>query len=233
MKNKIFRILLLPIGLLTKLIELANDGARDIQNKQRFKGAIIDKGNWIDQKTKIQPNSHILSNCIINNSNIDSYTYIGRNSIVQNTSIGKFCSIANDVFIGLGKHPLDLFSTSPIFYRRNNPIGVKLIQYDLGLEEYSPIKIGHDVWIGARAIVLDGVTIGNGAVVAANTVVTKDIPDYAIIAGSPGKIIRYRLPDEKIKELQDIEWWTNELGQISDIVCSKTQFGSFQRKRNM
>lgn len=214
MKKIITRILLLPLGLIKKIIELSNTGARDIQNKKRFKGAVIDNNVCINQNSIIHSFTHIFSNCILNNSIIESYSYIGRNCLVQNATIGKFCSIANDVFIGLGKHPLDLFSTSPIFYRIDNPLKFKLVEEEYDMEEYSPITIGHDVWIGARAIILDGVSIGNGAVVAANAVVTKNVPDYAIVVGSPAKVLRYRFTEDKIKRLIKSEWWKDDLNTI-------------------
>lgn len=205
-----------PIGIIMGLHELGKNGSRDIVNRNRFKGVIIDQGVCIDSTSKIEKHSHLLSNCLVNNSFIDSYSYIGKNGIIQNASIGKFCSIANDVCIGLGKHPIDNFSTSPIFYRLDNPLKIKLVEKNYGFKEYIPIHIGNDVWIGARAIVLDGVTIGNGAVIAANSVVTKDVPAYAIVGGVPAKIIKYRFPEEKINKLIDSKWWELNLNEIKE-----------------
>lgn len=212
--SKFKRILLIPIGFFKKLIELANEGARDIENKFRFKGAIIDSGCCFNINTSIDPHTHILKNCIINNSKIASYTYIGENCLIQNTVIGKFCSIANEVLIGLGNHPQNFFTTSPLFYRKINPLKIKIIKDDLDFVEYKPINIGNDVWIGTRAIILDGVKIGNGAVVAANSVVTKDIPPYAIVAGTPAKIIKYRMTDKNQLLLLESKWWEKNLNNI-------------------
>lgn len=212
--HKLLRCLLLPFGLLLKLYELAIEGARDIQNKLRFRDSIIDRRCCINSASKIGENCHILENCLVLNSTIKSYSYIGRNSIVQNTSIGSFCSIANDVFIGLGAHPLEHFSTSPLFYRVSNIFNLKLIDTDYKFSEYRPIEIGNDVWIGARVIVLDGVKIGNGAIIAANAVVTKDVPPYAVVGGVPAKIIRYRFSQEKIEKFLKLQWWTWPLDNI-------------------
>jgi acetyltransferase-like isoleucine patch superfamily enzyme len=213
--KKLKRILLLPFGFLKKAIEIANDGARDIENKIRFKNAIIDKGCCIDAKSIIHPNVHLLENSIVNNSEINSYTYLGKNCLVQNTSIGKFCSIANEVLIGLGNHPLDLFSTSPLFYRRNNPLQISLITKDVDLIEYKPISIGNDVWIGTCSIIMDGISIGHGAVVAANSVVTKDVPPFAVVGGVPAKIIKYRFPAEKAEKIISSKWWESSIDNIS------------------
>ena len=202
------------MGIIKGIHNLGLNHSRDFYNKLKFNKSIIDAGCAIDEKSKINKHSHILSNCIINNSIINSYTYVGRNSIIQNTSIGKFCSLANDVCIGLGKHPLDNFSTSTIFYRRQNTLNIRLIDKDLSFVEYGKITIGHDVWIGARAIILDGVTIGNGAVIAANSVITKEVPPYAIVGGVPAKIIKYRFNENKIKEMLDTKWWDWNLDEI-------------------
>jgi len=212
--RNLMRIFLLPFGLVVKLYELSVIGSRDIDNKLRFRGSIIDKNCCIDKNTKIEDNCHILENNLIVNSSIKRCSYVGRSSIVQNVRIGSFCSIANDVFIGLGSHPIELFSTSPIFYRVVNTFKLKIVDEDYNFSEYKEVVIGHDVWIGARVIVLDGVNVGDGAIIAANSVVTKDVLPYSIIAGTPAKLIRYRFSNEKIEQLKNIKWWSWPLSSI-------------------
>lgn len=212
--NKLFRFFFLPLGLLLKIYELALDGSRDIYNKLRFKNATIDRNCCISHSCKISPHCHILENSFILNSIINSYSYVGRNSLVQNASIGSFCSIANDVHIGLGSHPIDYFSTSPLTYRVANTFKIKLVDQNYDFEEYNKIEIGNDVWIGFRAVIMDGVKIGDGAIVAAGAVVTKDIPPYAIVGGIPAKIINHRFEPEKIKYLLDLKWWNLPLSEI-------------------
>jgi chloramphenicol O-acetyltransferase type B len=214
--NLIRRLFFYPLGFFKSLHVLAKTGSRDLNNKFRFRNVIVDDGVCIDINSIINQNVHLLSNCIINNTNIGSYTYIGKKTIVQNASIGKFCSIANDVCIGLGSHPIDYFSTSPIFYKKKNVIGIDLKLKDYPFKEYEDIKIGNDVWIGAKAIVLDGITIGHGAVIAANAVVTKDVPPYAIVGGVPAKILKYRFNDVKIKKLIESNWWDSDLVAIKN-----------------
>ncbi|QXP50775.1 CatB-related O-acetyltransferase [Cellulophaga sp. HaHa_2_95] len=212
---KIKKILLLVPGLIVKLKELAKDGSRDLENKFRYKDAIVEAGCKISPDTKIKSKARIFYNTSLNNCNISEFTYIGSSCFLQNTSVGKFCSVAKHSLIGLGIHPTDLISTTPLFYRKNNPLKVKLLKEDLGFEEYKPITIGHDVWIGARAIVMDGVEIGTGAIVASGAVVTKDIPPYAIVGGVPAKLIKYRFSEEKIEELLSSEWWEWDLEKIN------------------
>jgi acetyltransferase-like isoleucine patch superfamily enzyme len=213
-KNFINRMFFYPLGILKAIHVLGKNGSRDFVNKTRFKNVIIDDGVCVDSNSIIHKHSHILTNCIINNATIDSYTYVGRNCIVQNAHVGKFCSIANDVFIGLGKHPISNFSTAPIFYKKQNILNIELIDKDVEFKEYEKITICHDVWIGARAIILDGVKIGNGAVIAANSVVTKDVMPYAIVGGTPAKLIKYRFSEEKIKKLNNSNWWSYNLDEI-------------------
>jgi acetyltransferase-like isoleucine patch superfamily enzyme len=139
--------------------------------------------------------------------NIGRYTY----GIVHETiplmespnwtvEVGNFCSFAPAVRLVFGLHQVNRATTFPIseFVRNewNREIWVK-----------ESIRIGHDVWIASSALILTGVTIGNGAVVAAGAVVTRDIPSYAIVAGVPARVIRWRMSAEDIQKMQEIAWW--------------------------
>jgi len=105
-------------------------------------------------------------------------------------------SVAYGVRIGLPEHPVNMVSTSPKIYRNIKSKDIK--------DVYFPPIIGNDVWIGANAIILQGVTIGDGAVIAAGAVVTKDVPPYAIVGGVPAKVIKYRFSDDVILKLLEI-----------------------------
>lgn len=136
---------------------------------------------------------------------IGKYVYIGKDTHIDYcSSIGSFTSISYGVKIGMVNHPLDFVSTSPVFYaKRRGWISEK--KFNEGAK--GKVVIGNDVLISANVVVLEGVKIGDGAVVGAGAVVNKDIPPYAIVAGVPAKIIRYRFDDEMIKKLLFSEWW--------------------------
>lgn len=116
--------------------------------------------------------------------------------------IGSFCSVGPGVlFICAAKHRLDAVTTYPIQFANGK------IRNAPGDEGNGPITVGHDVWIGARSIILGGVTVGNGAVLGAGSIVTRDVPPYAIAVGNPARIIRYRFAPEIIERLQSSQWW--------------------------
>lgn len=212
------RLAYFPFAIFKGLIELTNEKARDIENRKRFPFAIIEKGVNISQDSIIGEHSRICHNVTFNHSQIGKYSYINFDSFVQHTFIGNYCSIAHGVKIGLGAHPTDQFSTSPLFYRNRNPFAIKINELPYSFLENKIINIGHDVWVGANAIIMDGVTIGNGAIVAAGAVVTKDIPAYAIVGGIPSKIIRYRFDHQRINQLEKSQWWYFKPNEILKII---------------
>lgn len=150
--------------------------------------------------------SKINSKSIMVNSSLGAYSYIGANSNIRNTTIGKFCSIGPNFMCGLALHPIDSFSTSPYFYSNIGQCGEKILSKSL-IEEYKTVVIENDVFIGANCTVLGGVKIANGAVVAAGAVVTNDVPPYAIVGGVPARIIRYRFEKNIVRDLLKSEWW--------------------------
>jgi chloramphenicol O-acetyltransferase type B len=138
------------------------------------------------------------------NTQIGSYSYLSGYNLVGNSKIGKFCSIGLFVSIGPGQHPTNTFvSTSPVFYSLNKPTFSKCQAY----AETGEVEIGNDVWIGSNAVVLDGVKIGHGAIVAAGAVVNKDVAPYTIVGGVPAKYIKDRFSKEQISQLLSSKWW--------------------------
>ena len=150
----------------------------------------------------------IFSNARLGSCNISRFCYIGSKCDFARTTIAPFTSIGSEVLSGLGTHPLNYVSTYPGFYSRNVS-GSKWFGIDTDFKEIEnkSVSIGADVWIGSRAIILGGVSIGHGAVIGAGAIVTKDVPPYAIVGGVPAKVIRYRFDSLVIKNLIDSQWW--------------------------
>ncbi len=188
-------------------------------------GVVLGKNVWIREKCKI--NRGVV---------IGDYTFINEGTQVdRNTeSIGKYCSISHNVKIGMGPHPLTFFSTSPVFYSKSRGF-IEEERYD-EYKDKGYTVVGNDVLIGANAIILAGVNIGNGAVIASGAIVTKDVPPYAIVGGNPAKIIKYRFENEVIDRLQKSCWWDyspheimNNCENIEDV---KIFLNDFENKKN-
>jgi acetyltransferase-like isoleucine patch superfamily enzyme len=127
-------------------------------------------------------------------------TTLGYNNFfVGNIEIGKYCQIGADVAMHSTNHPMGYLST----YINKNLFNGELES----LKEIKNIKIGNDVWIGHNVIIVGNITVGNGAILAAGSVVTKDVPPYTIVAGVPAKPVRNRFSDSVIAELQQLQWW--------------------------
>ena len=153
---------------------------------------------------------------------VGAYSYARLNTTLSGVrSIGRYCSIAESVTLGGGEHPTDWLSTLPFQYGAasvSNRWSQKRDHvYALRPKQPSLIKVGHDVWIGTKAVVLRGVTIGNGAIIGAGSVVTKDVPPYAIVAGVPARILRYRFEPELIERMQRVRWWNYTADSLLEV----------------
>lgn len=156
----------------------------------------------------------------VSNSDVGYGTYIGNNCVLNLCKIGKFCSLANGIKILKNNHPTSFFSTHPAFHRPSSSL-IKKLKLDLVSEDKFPefqlldhkyqVCIDSDVWVGEDVKIITGVCIGQGAVIAAGTVVTKDIPPYAIVAGVPARIIRYRFDPETVNSIMNIDFWSSPI----------------------
>jgi len=151
--------------------------------------------------------------------NVGKHTYTAKDLVIHspNTVIGSFCSIGPGVTLGHGEHPLNYLSTSPYLYF--DALGFKTNESPSHNEFFvlPPIFIGNDVWIGDGVFVKNGITIGDGAIIGARSVVTKDIPPYAIVVGCPAKVLRYRFDEQTREELLQLKWWELEDDVIRQI----------------
>ncbi len=163
-------------------------------------------------------NFQIMHNSILSGDNvIGDHTYIGFNCIITSSTIGRYCSIANNVSIGIGEHKIKRVSTSSLFYKR--PFET--------LTEKDCI-IGDDVWIGSNVVVRRGVTIGNGAVIGANAFVNKNVKPYEIVGGIPAKHIKMRFNENLIALIEASRWWQEDLEKAKTIIADLESTGYFE-----
>lgn len=149
----------------------------------------------------------------------------------QFVEVGKFTSIAPQVtFIAGGNHNLDWFTTYP-FAEEFNAIFPVRGDRKGHPRKPSGIKIGNDVWIGFGSTIMDGVVVGDGAVIAANSHVIKSVPSYAIVGGNPARFVRYRFDEEIVAKLMEIRWWNWEvecISQVCDLLCSPASLDTLE-----
>lgn len=177
--------------------ELSNSSAGErtiIGDNSRVRHCILGHHVRIDR-------NNLLMNVIMGD-----YSYTGPFDMLFHIKLGKFSSISYGVTIGAPEHNYKLLSTHPFIYDSYYEVLDKneVVRNDKFDKE---TEIGNDVWIGCNSTILRGVHIGDGAVVGANSLVNRNVPPYAVVAGCPAKIIKYRFPKETIDKLLSLKWW--------------------------
>ncbi|MBT9319597.1 CatB-related O-acetyltransferase [Actinobacillus pleuropneumoniae] len=148
-----------------------------------------------------------------------SFSYTGSN-LGYGVSIGRYSSLATGLSIMGAHHFPDWISTSPSFYTNEHH---DLIGKDVSNIARSKrrVVIGNDVWIGANVVLKNNITIGDGAIIAANSVVIKDVPPFSIVGGNPAKLIRMRFDEDTIKEIQSLKWWRFHRDDLKGLTANK------------
>ena len=168
----------------------------------------------------IDPTAKVDSECTLSKVKMGRYSYVASGTRITDANIGSFCSIGARCGIGGGVHPTDTVSTSPVFLKGKN-----FLRKNFAEIPYSPsvtVEIGNDVWIGEGACLMAGVKIGDGTIIGAHAVVTKDVEPYSVVAGVPAREIRKRFPDDVVEKLLELKWWEwpdeklQEAGQCFD-----------------
>jgi len=126
---------------------------------------------------------------------------------LKDTKIGAFVSIGKGVRIGHGTHPQEYLSSSPYLYLDRLGYKTNKISSHNEWENLEPIIIGNDVWIGDDVWIKNGIKIGDGAILGAKSLITKDVPPYAVVVGSPAHVLRYRFNQDTIARLLKSKWW--------------------------
>jgi acetyltransferase-like isoleucine patch superfamily enzyme len=174
----------------------------------------------LNNHTMLEGFNKIYEGTSISNSLLGRGTYIGSFSKLENGIIGRFCCIAPHVEVIYGRHSLDnSVSVHPAFYSLRKQGGFTFVEnqkfheFNLIDGKYSFV-IGNDVWLGYGVKIMEGLTVGDGAVVAVGSVVTKNIPPYEIWGGVPAKKIKNRFSDEIKCKLDAIKWWNSDMNKL-------------------
>lgn len=194
-----------------------------VENRTRLLGSLEFEG----------PVNLTMENEFSGDCRVGAFTYINPFGTYSNTTIGRYCSIAQWVITGPGQHNTSYLSTHPFVYDPNDgtarlgayesysrilgktPIQSATVPRSVASKD---VKIGNDVWVGARVIIMQGVTVSDGAVLAAGSVVTKDVEPYTIVGGVPARPIRKRFDDAMIAELLELRWWDYDMSAVSNQV---------------
>lgn len=222
--------------LLNKIyLKFLNKLRYDLEKNPKTSNVInITKESFIHKSVKLQ-NARITGNvqigegCKLTNSvvlqgtsNIEIGRYCSFNgpfidikALVNDVIIGSFCSIARGVTFQEYNHNIKEIST---YLFKKNLFDKMMIE---DVKSKGDIIVGSDVWIGTHCVILSGAKIGDGAVIAANSVVTGTIPPYAIAAGSPAKVIKYRFDKDKVEKLLELKWWDKSMDDVKRILSGK------------
>lgn len=152
------------------------------------------------------------------NCKIGDYTYFAKAMIGHNCFFGRYCSFGTNLLVSPDSHPTNWLSTHPLQYNEKfkKIPKIQICHYDQ-LKNPPNTVIGNDVWCGHNVTILQGVKIGDGAIIGTGAVVTKDVAPYGIAVGVPARVVKYRFDEKIIKELIKIKWWELEADELDGV----------------
>lgn len=196
----------------------------------RIGSNVVTLGTTFDGQNKVGNNS------FVKDSKIGYGTYLGPNVELLYTKVGKFCSIARGVKTLVYTHPSNTFvSTSPTFFSTLKQNGTTYVNHNkfeecIKIDNDFSVKIGNDVWIGEDVTILGGITIGDGAILSCNALVTEDVLPYTIVGGVPAKKIKMRFSSSQIDFLNNFKWWNKNIEWIEGNADDFDDIESFMNK---
>lgn len=224
MRTQLIRWLTICLGAPGALARIASEQGFTVLARRCHRGIHFDDHATASRSCRLEAPARLCQGSSLTNVTMGRHSYCAPNCVIAHCTIGRFCSIGSHVIIGPGIHPTHLVSTFPGFYSSQQHTAN--FRRDPTIAEHQPTLIGNDVWIGHRAMIMGGVTIGDGAVIGAGAIVTKDVEPYAIVGGVPARLIRKRFPDAIIARLLAYHWWEKD---DAFLTANAELFGDIER----
>jgi virginiamycin A acetyltransferase len=200
-----------------KIDYIFNDKVTDIILEENVKLAHLSK----IMQCSLKGNNYLGLGSCFNRSNVGKYVAMSYFSYLADCDVGNFCTIAARVSIGAFSHPTNFLTVHEVGYR-NSIASYGETAYDSDSDIFAKMRsirteIGNDVWIGDNAVIIKGKKIGNGSIIGAGSVVTRDVEPFSIVAGNPAKLIKKRFSPEIISQIEDSQWWNLSISDLKGV----------------
>lgn len=199
----------------------------------RFENTTQEPAFFCDGIVKLNPGARVIKSRLLGPVYLNRNTQVGPDAVigkyfgmnescyVARATVGAYCAFGARTSINPFNHPMDWLSINEFQYHPNSfdwvPEYTQIKRLERTPDMFKHVNIGNDVWSGHNVNVMPGVNVGDGAILAAGSVVTKDVPPYAIVAGVPATILKYRFSEKAIERLLRLKWWDLELSELSGL----------------